>query len=180
MNLQRRNLQQGLTGDDVRLLHSELALLNLVIPDNERLAGLFGPVTVTAIQNFQKKHNFPITGIVDAVTARAIIAMWMHCTLPRPPFRAACTVRNAQEWADYGFRWWTRNAGPDVLLAEGTTSDRGVYSISYSTAMISQQRKGSPDLQVRALAGNTLLGVSEVRYDASPDETLDIVARRCR
>jgi hypothetical protein len=35
-NLQGRNLQQGLTGDDVRLLHSALALLNLSVPDSAR------------------------------------------------------------------------------------------------------------------------------------------------
>jgi hypothetical protein len=57
MNLQGRNLQQGLTGDDVRLLHTELALLNFCIPDTERLA---------AIQQFQKQRTLPITGIVEA------------------------------------------------------------------------------------------------------------------
>jgi hypothetical protein len=37
MNLQGRNLQEGFTGDDVRLLHTELTLPILAVPDSERL-----------------------------------------------------------------------------------------------------------------------------------------------
>lgn len=72
MNLQGRNLQRGLTGDDVRLLHTELALLNLDVPQSERLGALFGPVTARVIQNLQKQHNLPTTGVVDEITAKAI------------------------------------------------------------------------------------------------------------
>lgn len=74
MNLQGRNLQQGLTGDDVRLLQTELALLQppVIIPDSERQPALFGPATLSAIQNFQKAHALPTTGIVDPITAKAI------------------------------------------------------------------------------------------------------------
>jgi hypothetical protein len=175
MNLQGRNLQQGLTGDDVRLLHSELGLLNLVIPETERLAALFGSVTLTVIQNFQKKHNFPVTGIVDAVTAKAING---DVDALHPPTSSVSGRVYSQQRAGVGglrIQVVDKNAGPDVLLAEGTTSDRGVYSIKYSGAVLSQQHKNGPDLQVRALAGSTLLGASEVRYDASPNETIDIV-----
>jgi peptidoglycan hydrolase-like protein with peptidoglycan-binding domain len=76
MNLQGRNLQQNLTGDDVRLLHTELGLLNppFIIPETERQPGLFGPATLAAVQNFQKAHSITVTGIVDAATAAAINA----------------------------------------------------------------------------------------------------------
>jgi hypothetical protein len=53
MIIQGRNLQQGLIGDDVRLLHTELALLNLAVPDNERSGAQFGPATLAVIQQFQ-------------------------------------------------------------------------------------------------------------------------------
>jgi peptidoglycan hydrolase-like protein with peptidoglycan-binding domain len=175
MNIQGRNLQQGLTGDDVRLLHTELVLLNLAIPDNERQAALFGPVTARVIQELQKKHNFPITGIVDAVTAKAINSD--VDALHPPTSTVSGRVYSTQRAGVGGLRLQVvdKNAGPDVLLAEGTTSERGAYSINYSTAMLVQQSKSAPDLQVRALAGNTQLGASEVRYGASPNETLDIV-----
>ena len=72
MNLQGRNLQQGQTGDDIRLLQSELTLLNLAVPDAERQPATFGPATLSLIQNFQKSHGLPTTGIVDPATAKAI------------------------------------------------------------------------------------------------------------
>src|ERR1700694_1946103 len=74
MNLQGRNLQQGLSGDDVRLLHTELALLNLAGPDNERSGAQFGPATLAVVQQFQRQHNLSATGIVDPATAAAINA----------------------------------------------------------------------------------------------------------
>src|SRR5262249_44092410 len=69
-----------------------------------------------------------------------------------------------------------KNAGPDLLLALGTTNDRGAFSIRYSAAAALRQGKSAPDIQVRALAGNTLVGASEIRYDATATEVLDVVA----
>jgi peptidoglycan hydrolase-like protein with peptidoglycan-binding domain len=78
MNLQGRNLQQGLTegltGDDVRLLHAELAQPNLVVPDEGRARAVFGPATVAVVQQFQKQHAIPITGVVDSAAPAAINA----------------------------------------------------------------------------------------------------------
>jgi peptidoglycan hydrolase-like protein with peptidoglycan-binding domain len=175
MNLQGRNLQQGLTGDDVRLLQSELTLLNLAIPDTERQPGLFGPITLRLIQNLQKTHNLPITGIVDAATAKAINT---DVDALHPPTSAVSgRVFSTQRAGVGGLRIQVvdKNAGPDVPLAEGTTNDRGAYSIRYATALPALNGKSAPDLQVHALSGTTLLGASEIRYDASPNETLDVV-----
>ncbi len=69
MNLQGRDLRIGLIGDDVRLLHTELAQLGLAVPDAERLRAFFGPGTCDAVANFQKAHGFATTGIVDTATA---------------------------------------------------------------------------------------------------------------
>jgi peptidoglycan hydrolase-like protein with peptidoglycan-binding domain len=75
MDLQGRNLQQGLTGEDVRLLHTELTLLDRSIPEEEeRTKGQFGRGTLAAVQQFQTQHQLPATGVVDAGTARAINA----------------------------------------------------------------------------------------------------------
>lgn len=72
MKLQGRNLLQGVTGDDVRLPHTELALLNLAVPDGERTAAQFGPGTLALVQNFQRQHTHPVSGVVDLATANAI------------------------------------------------------------------------------------------------------------
>jgi peptidoglycan hydrolase-like protein with peptidoglycan-binding domain len=69
------NLQQSFVGgDDTRLLHTELALLNLAVPDAEGAVALFGLATLAAIQNFQKQRTLPTTGMVDPATAAAINA----------------------------------------------------------------------------------------------------------
>jgi peptidoglycan hydrolase-like protein with peptidoglycan-binding domain len=73
MNLQGRNLQEGFTGDDVHLLHTELAQLNLVASDDERARAFFGPTTLAMVQQLQQ-HTLPASGIVDPATAAAINA----------------------------------------------------------------------------------------------------------
>src|SRR5262249_46015336 len=175
MNLQGRNLQQGLTGDDVRLLHTELTLLNLSIPDNERVGALFGPGTLAAIQQFQKQHTLPITGIVDAVTAKAINTA-VDTQFP-PTSTVSGRVYSTQRAGVGGLQMQVvdKNAGPDLLLALGVTNDRGFYSVHYSPAAALRQGKSAPDIEARVLTGNTLLGISEVRYDATANETLDII-----
>src|SRR5262249_11097692 len=60
----------------------------------------------------------------------------------------------------------------DVLLAETTTGNDGGYQVTFSAAKIGKQR---PDLQARVLADQALLGVSDVRYDASNRETLNVL-----
>jgi hypothetical protein len=175
MNIQGRILAQGLTGDDVRLLHTELTLLNLAVPDNERLAGLFGPATHAIVQQFQKQHNLPITGIVDAVSAKAINTA-VEAQFP-PAFTVSGGVYSTQRAGVGGLQIQVvdKNVGPDLHLALGISNDRGLYSLNYSPAAAFRQGKSAPDIQVRALAGNTLLGVSEVRYDATSNESLDVV-----
>jgi hypothetical protein len=71
MNLQGRDLRLGLTVDDVRLLHTELTLLNFPIPDNERYGGLFGPATFAAVQQCQALFSHPL-GPIGVVNAKAI------------------------------------------------------------------------------------------------------------
>jgi hypothetical protein len=176
MNLQGRNLQQGLAGDDIRLLHIELALLNLSISDSERVGALFGPVTFAAIQNFQKQHSLPVSGIVDPATAAAINAA-VNAQFP-PTFMVSGRVYSALSAGIGGLNIQVldKNAGPDLLLAVGVTDDRGVYSVNYSAGAALRQGKSAPDIQVRAFAGSTLVGASEVRYNATANENLDIIA----
>jgi hypothetical protein len=53
MKLQGRELKLNVTSEDVRLLHSELALLGVNIPHAEREKALFGEVTHEAVLGFQ-------------------------------------------------------------------------------------------------------------------------------
>ena len=74
MNLQGRDLKLDLRGDDVALLHHELAIMGVAVPDAERRETLFGQGTHEAVVQFQKQHCLEPTGVVDAETARAINA----------------------------------------------------------------------------------------------------------
>lgn len=68
-----------------------------------------------------------------------------------------------------------RKVAGDFVLAETTSDDAGRYTVSFSPERITRQGKSAPDLQVRVSDGATVLGASEVRHDATPQETLDVV-----
>ncbi|MFF1566871.1 neuraminidase-like domain-containing protein [Streptomyces sp. NPDC058293] len=63
-----------------------------------------------------------------------------------------------------------KNVGGDTTVTETTTGPNGAYRIAFTYA----GQKAKPDLQARAFSGQTLLGASEVRYNAANDETLHI------
>jgi hypothetical protein len=69
-----------------------------------------------------------------------------------------------------------KGIGLDVELADGSTDRGGKYQITVSLSATSLQKrlKTQPDLQVRVFSGDTFLGASEVRYNASTVETLDV------
>jgi peptidoglycan hydrolase-like protein with peptidoglycan-binding domain len=73
-------------------------------------------------------------------------------------------------------RLFDKNIGPDVELGSTTTDGFGKYQITVSlpAAGMQQRRKTRPDLQVRVFAGEEFLAASEIRYNASTFETLDV------
>lgn len=74
MKLQGRDLKSDLRGADVRLLHFELRLLRLDIPEEETLENHFGEGTQQAVRHFQEQLDLEADGIVGSVTARRINA----------------------------------------------------------------------------------------------------------
>ncbi len=68
MNLKGRDLKLDLSGDDVRLLHSELAQIGLPVPDTEWQRATFGQGMREAVSRFKKEHQLEPTGVVDATT----------------------------------------------------------------------------------------------------------------
>src|SRR6266851_601219 len=70
-----------------------------------------------------------------------------------------------------------KNVGGDVPLGDATTDARGAFQISAGVASASsaKPRKTQPDLQVRVSLGSRFLAASEVRYNASTTETLNVV-----
>lgn len=74
MKLQGRDLNEGMQGADVRLLHFELGLLGMEIPHTEMRENHFGEHTRELVERFQAKFGIEGTGIVDSVVAERINA----------------------------------------------------------------------------------------------------------
>ena len=172
MNLQGRDLKLDLRGDDVALLHSELAIIGLTVPDAERRDTLFGQGTHEAVAQFQKQHCLEPTGVVDAETARAINAAVNAMT-----FTVQGNVVSRLRAGVGGLRVEIvdKNVGNDVQLAEAGTDDEGGYCTAFNVTDLQQRGKRRPDLQARVSIGRMFLGASKVCYNASNRETLNVL-----
>ena len=67
-----------------------------------------------------------------------------------------------------------KNVGPDVPLAETVTDERGNYQINFVSRSLRERGKKQPDLQARVYAGKAFLTASDVRYNATNQETLNV------
>jgi peptidoglycan hydrolase-like protein with peptidoglycan-binding domain len=166
-----RDLKQGLRGEDVALMHRELAIIGLTVPDAERRETLFGQGTHEAVAQFQKQHCLEPTGVVDAETARAINAAVNAMT-----FTVQGKVVSRLRAGVGGLRVVIvdKNVGNDVQLAEAGTDDEGGYCTAFNVTDLRQRGKRRPDLQARASRGRMFLGASKVCYNASNHETLNV------
>ena len=70
MQLQGRDLQINMRGDDVALLHQELIQLGYTIPDDELREQRFGMGTRASVLDFQKLSGRDSTSIVAGAVAR--------------------------------------------------------------------------------------------------------------
>ena len=91
-------------------------------------------------------------------------------------YKVSGTVTSPDSAATGGLRVEVvdRNVGQDTSLAETLTDERGTYHASFAALALRKQNKQRPDLQVRVYTGQTFLAASEVRYNATDHETLNI------
>jgi peptidoglycan hydrolase-like protein with peptidoglycan-binding domain len=172
MNLQGRDLKLDMRGDDVALLHRELATIGLSVPDDEGRETLFGPGTREAVIRFQMQSCLEPTGVVDVETAHAI-----NAAVDAMTFTVGGKVVSRLRAGVGGLRVEVvdKNVGADAQLAEAATDDEGGYCATFNIVDRRRRGKRRPDLQARAFAGETFVGASKVIYDASNRETLDII-----
>ena len=176
MDLQSATLSEGARGDVVRRLHRELAIIGLSVPEAERTEGVFGQGTVGTVRRFQEERRIESTGAVDDETARAINAAVNALT-----FNVDGKVVSRTRVGVGGLRVTIvdknvgKNVGGDVPLANAVTDGDGTYKVRFVAANPEQRRKGRLDLQARAYAAETFLGASDVRYNASNRETLNVM-----
>ncbi|MBL8425766.1 MAG: peptidoglycan-binding protein [Candidatus Accumulibacter phosphatis] len=169
MKLQGRKLELMHHGDDVALLHAELRALDFEIADPP---DVFGSTTLLAVRRFQSDHHLPVTGIVDARTARLINQA--VDALPRPTWRVQGRLlrSDGQAMASARVRAFEKRLRRDAVLGEGATDATGAYGIDYPIPT-----GGDISLYVQAFSasGERLAG-SELACHAKPVETMDLVA----
>ena len=174
MNLQGRDLQEGLTGSDVASLQTELAQLSYTVPSSEQQASSFASGTLAAVKQFQTDQGLPATGTVDPTTAAALSTVIVGNT-----YVVSGTVSSPVSASVVGLavQLVDKNVGGDVNLTSSTTSVGGAYSIStvISPASLKQRNKTQPDLQVRVSSGTTFLAASTVSYNAALNITLNVL-----
>lgn len=178
MNLKGRNLSQGVTGEDVRNLHSELQQLGYTIPPSETQAAQFGPGTLDAVQKLQAASGLATSGIVDIATAEALTQRVNEST-----FVVSGHVTSTTSLAIGGLKVQLvdKNVGGDVVAGSATTDINGAYAIRVMIGpqTVGTKLKANPDLQTQVVTANangapTVLAASAVAVNATSPLTLDI------
>lgn len=155
----------------------------------ERNGQTYGSTTRKLVSIFQQEQRlFGPTGApsgeVDEPTANALNAMLKELGLldqpvePAPPgYSVEGKVASRISAGVGGLRVQIvdKGVGDDVHLADAVTEDGGAYRATFSDKDIRRRGKTRPDLQARVFAGDTFLAASEVRYNASQDETLNVL-----
>jgi peptidoglycan hydrolase-like protein with peptidoglycan-binding domain len=174
MDVQRQNLTVNATGTAVAALHQRLSDLGLTVPASEQQQAVFGTGTKEAVTQFQTAHGLPATGTVDAPTSNAIDQMVRFFTYVvsgavSSPDRAGVGGLHVQVV--------DKNVGPDMALGGAITDQQGRYqaSVVILPAVLQRRQKTQPDLQVHVIAGSATLASSEVRYNASRNEVLNVL-----
>jgi hypothetical protein len=176
MNLQGRNLSTNLTGGDVALLHTELAQLGYTtIPAPEVRGQLFGPGTLQAVQDFQRKRGLTVTGVVDPPVAKAINAA-VDAIVPAS-FTVSGLVRHQDGMALGGVivRAFDKDLRSEQPLGQATSNVDGRYEIVYSADKFARGEKKTADLIVRAFSPEGLqLSESSILFNAPAAATVNL------
>src|SRR5213594_3442516 len=154
----------------------------------ERVAQMYGEGTRSVVSVFQRERGLAdpagvLSGDVDEPTADALNALlkqWGLLDQPTEPtpaeYRVDGKVASRVSAGVGGLRVVIvdKGVGGDVQLAETTTDDGGAYKATFSDSDVRRRGKAQPDLQARVFAGDAFLGASDVHYNASQHETLNV------
>lgn len=179
MKLQGRNLSIRIQGEDVKLLHTELAQLGFTIPESETRDALFGPQTEEVVKQFQTSQRLQATGVVDEPTAALINReVDKKRPIPSPSFVVKGHVRQADGWpfTEGIVRAFDKDLRSEELLGETKPDAAGFYEIRYSPEQFRRAEKNAADLVVRVFNREQLpLVSSDVIFNAAAVQVVDIV-----
>jgi len=156
----------------------------LAMLPSERAAQMYGESTGKVVSTFQKEKNLQTTGEVDEPTASALNALLKQWGLldqvtgPAPTgYQVQGKVASLVSAGVGGLRVVIvdKGVGGDAQLAQATTDDGGAYQTAFTDSELRQRGKAQPDLQARVFAGEAFLAASDVHYNASQQETLNVL-----
>ena len=157
--------------DETRLREYSQALLV------DRTRQTYGLATYKLVRMFQAERRLQVSGELDEPTAGALNAQLGleegDRTIYQVMGRVSSPVGGSLEGLRVGIV--DKTVGDDVQLAEATTDDGGAYLATFTSDELRARGKAQPDLQARVFAGEVFLGASDVRYNASNRETLNVV-----
>ena len=156
------------TREDVKSLQDDLRKLGFTVRDK---SGIFGKTTKSAVVRFQKENLTDATGIPDFETIYAIKKATEAFAYV---IKGAVISHSRVGVGGLRVEIVDRNVGDYIPVAESITDENGEYIANFNLNALRQRGKQKLDLQARVFTNKTLLGVSDVRYNASNHETLNI------
>ena len=171
MELQGRDLNIRMRGQDVELLQQELRQLDFTIEDE---AGYFGSSTCRAVEQFQEQHDLGTTGVVDERTATLI----NEAVEPLSSFIVCGHVRKLDTSPLTGalVRASDKDLRHEERLGDAITDGSGRYEIAYTAAQFRRAEKKRADLIIRVFdQEDQEVITSDILFNAQPEETVDLM-----
>jgi len=171
MQLEGRNLESNMRGNDVRRLQTELNQLGFSLGVN----GFFDSMTFLAVQEFQRQHRLPVNGIVDERTARRINAEVDALDEPQLIVKGHIYQADGDPAADVLISAFDVDLRSEQLLGETQTDRKGFYQIQYSAERFSRREKDKADLVIKVLsARGNILAASPISFNAPAVAEIDL------
>lgn len=149
-------------------------------PERER--SFYGEVTRQLVETFQKMNRLEPRGRVDETTANALNKMleeWgmLGEATSEARYLVEGKIGSRASAGTGGLRVVIvdKGVGGDAVLGETVSDVVGNYQATFAGSVVGRRAKTQPDLQARVFINETFLGASEVRYNATPKETLDVL-----
>lgn len=144
----------------------------------ERAVQRYGDASTSLlVKRFQTQYGLPESGEIDANSAKILNNLLGSLDALDTGMCSVCgTVTSPDRALPAGLtvEILDQNVGSEEVLAQTQTDANGRYKASFGNSAFRMRQKEQPDIQARVRIGQATFA-SEIRYNASADETLDIL-----
>ncbi|HYP54533.1 MAG TPA: peptidoglycan-binding protein, partial [Pyrinomonadaceae bacterium] len=192
MKLRSGALRMGMSGEEVRALHRELAQLGYAIPEDESRASLFGSATRQAVVEFQQAQALGADGVVGPKTAERLDAELARRRVAAGDAAKPAAGDGPRDYVIHGkvrqkdgrpaARLDVRAFGVDAegreeLLGNSPSDEAGQYKITYGEDLFLRLRGNRAALRVKMRVFDGARGMHaewNVMPVSQPNHTLDL------